>query len=72
MVPVNVDIIRAVLKILMGTMSAVTLFMTSYYGKMALPSIIDDYRRMIALYDKAKKEIEEQNQFLMAYGHNLQ
>ncbi len=58
-IPLNIDTVRAVLKILMGTMSAVTLFMTSYYGKMALPSIIDDYRRMIALYDKAEKEIQE-------------
>ena len=58
-IPLNVDVIRAVLKILMGTMSAVTLFMTSYYGKMALPSIIDDYRRMIALYNKVEKEMKE-------------
>ena len=40
-------------------MSAVTLFMSSYYGKMSLQNVIDDYRRMIGLYRQVKKEITD-------------
>ncbi len=53
----NADLIRAVLKIILGTMSAITIFMGSYYGKMSLSNVIDDYKRMIALYETAEKEI---------------
>lgn len=55
----NADLVRALLKILLGTMSAITLFTGSYYGKMSLPNIIDDHKRMIALYETAEKEILE-------------
>ena len=55
---VDANAIRAVLKIVLGTLSAITLFTGSYYGKMSLPNIIDDHRRMIILYDAAEKEIE--------------
>ncbi len=49
--------IRMVFKIMLGTMSVVTLFTGSYYGKMSLPNVIDDHKRMIALYYKAKEDI---------------
>lgn len=57
----NIDAnrIRAILKIVLGTMSAITLFTGSYYGKMSLSNIIADHRRMIILYDAAEKEIEK-------------
>ena len=55
----NADVIRAVLKIVLGTMSAATLFTGNYYGKMSVSSAVDDHRRMIALYDEAEKEIME-------------
>ena len=55
----NADVIRAVLKIVLGTMSAATLFTGNYYGKMSVSSAVDDHRRMIALYDEAEKEILE-------------
>ncbi len=51
------DFVRALLKIVLGTMSAVTLFMGSYYGKMSLSNEIDDHERMIALYQAAEDEI---------------
>ena len=54
---VDVNLIRALLKIVLGTMSAITLFTGSYYGKMSLSNIIDDYERMIALYETAEEEI---------------
>ena len=56
------ELLRAVLKIVLGTMSALTLFTGSYYGKMSLPDLIDDYRRMIALYETAEEEILAQGE----------
>lgn len=53
----NPERIRVILKVLLGTMSAATLFTGSYYGKMSLPNIIDDHKRMIALYEKAEEGI---------------
>ena len=53
----NTELVRTVLKILLGTMSAITLFTGSYYGKMSLSNEIDDHRRMIALYETAEEEI---------------
>lgn len=53
----NTVMIRMLLKIVLGTMSAVTLFTGSYYGKMALSNRIDDHKRMIALYQKAEDDI---------------
>ena len=53
----NADLIRALLKILLGTMSAATLFTGSYYGKMSLPNEIEDHKRMIALYEAAEEDI---------------
>ena len=55
----NADLVRALLKILLGTMSAVTLFTGSYYGKMSLSNAIDDHQRMIALYETAEEAILE-------------
>ncbi len=53
----NAGVIRAVLKIILGTMSAVTLFTGNYYGKMSLDNVIEDHKRMIALYEKAEQDI---------------
>ncbi len=58
----NVENVRTVLKILLGTMSAVTLFMSSYYGKMSLQNVIEDYRIMIGLYRRVKEEITEKGE----------
>ena len=57
--PGNVDVnaVRAILKIIVGTMSAVTLFTSSYYGKLSLTYTINDHKRMIALYNNAEREI---------------
>ncbi len=53
----NADLVRTILKILLGTMSAITLFTGSYYGKMSLSNAIDDHNRMIALYETSEEEI---------------
>ena len=55
----NANVIRAILKIILGTMSAVTIFTGSYYGKMSLSNIIDDHKRMSALYEQAEKDISQ-------------
>lgn len=62
--PGNVDVnaVRAILKIVVGTMSAVTLFTSSYYGKLSLTYTIKDHKRMIALYDNAEKEISKKGE----------
>ncbi len=58
----DAELIRALLKILLGTMSAVTLFMGSYYGKMSLPNAVEDHKRMISLYETAENNILEKGE----------
>lgn len=56
---IDANVIRTILKIVVGTMSAITLFTSSYYGKMSLSNTIEDHKRMIALYTKAEENILE-------------
>lgn len=56
---IDANVVRAILKIIVGTMSAITLFTGSYYGKMSLSNTINDHKRMSALYDKVEKDILE-------------
>ena len=58
----NADIVRAVLKIVLGTMSAVTLFFGSFYGKMSLSNVIEDHKRMISLYETALERIRTEGE----------
>lgn len=53
----EINHVRAILKIVVGTMSATTLFTGSYYGKMSLSDTIEDHKRMISLYDNAESKI---------------
>ncbi len=55
----HADLVRAILKILLGTMSAITLFTGSYYGKMSLSDDIEDHRRMIELYEQAETDMQQ-------------
>ena len=57
---INPNIIRAILKVVVGTMSALALFASSYYGKKSLYYDINNHKRMISLYDKAETDILEQ------------
>lgn len=59
---IDVHMIRAMLKIVLGTMSAITLFTGSYYGKMSLENLIEDHQRIIDLYEKVEKDIEEKGE----------
>ena len=48
---------RVVLKVAMGSFSAMTLFAGNYYGKLSLEDTAQDHRRMAALYEKTEEEI---------------
>ncbi len=56
------DIVRVVIKVAMGTFSAATVFTGNYYGKQALPNVIDDHLKMILLYEEAEHEIAEKGE----------
>lgn len=55
----SLEAFRTFLKILMGSLSAATLFAANYYGKLSLDESMADHKRMIALYEMAEREIEE-------------
>ena len=58
----RLNFIRAFIKVLLGSLSAITLFTNNYYGKMSLSNIIDDHKKMIALYDDVEKKIEKEGE----------
>lgn len=71
---IDVNAVRAILKIVVGTMSAITLFTGSYYGKMSLTNTIQDHKRMIALYNQAEMDIRENGEdkeLLLSLAHEF-
>ena len=58
----DVELWRTVLKILMGTISAVTLFVANFYGRLSLPRIFSDHQKMERFYMKMEAEIERRGQ----------
>ena len=58
----DVELWRTVLKILMGTISAVTLFVANFYGRLSLPRTLSDHRKMERFYRKMSAEIEKYGQ----------
>ena len=48
---------RTLLKIVLGTLSAGTLFMANYYGKMSLRRVTADHEKMVKFYDKAAEQL---------------
>lgn len=70
----QVDMIRSILKIVIGSMSAFTLFLGSYYGKMSLSNEIEDHRRMNMLYEQAENEVlqkGETEELVMSWHMNF-
>ena len=55
----DVELWRTVLKILMGTISAVTLFVANYYGRLSLPRTLSDHQKMEHFYARMAAEIEK-------------
>ena len=56
------DTVRVIIKVAMGTFSAATVFTGNYYGKLALPNVIDDHLKMILLYEEAEHEIADKGE----------
>ncbi|MBO5496639.1 MAG: hypothetical protein J5967_04485, partial [Oscillospiraceae bacterium] len=46
----DVEIWRTVLKLLLGVISAVTLFVANYYGHLSLPRVLSDHKKMERFY----------------------
>ena len=53
----QMEVIRVILKVSMGSFSAMTLFAGNYYGKLSLEETAQDHRRMAALYETTEEEI---------------
>ena len=53
----RLNFFRAAIKVLLGSLSAITLFTNNYYGKMSLSNVIDDHKKMIALYEEVENKI---------------
>lgn len=58
----DVEFWRTVLKILMGTLSAVTLFAANYYGRLSLPRGLSDHRKMARFYETIAGRLETDGQ----------
>ena len=57
--PDSLETVRTILKIVLGTLSATTLFAGNFYGKLSLEDAEQGHRRMIALFEKAEAKILE-------------
>ena len=58
----DVELWRTVLKILMGTISAATLFVANFYGRLSLPRSLSDHRKMERFYARMSAELEGRGQ----------
>ena len=58
----NVELWRTVLKILLGIISAVTLFVANYYGHLSLPRTLTDHRKMERFYKSMSARMEKHGQ----------
>lgn len=58
----DLELWRTVLKILMGTISAMTLFVANYYGRLSLPRTLSDHRKMERFYSKMSEQLEQRGQ----------
>ncbi len=53
----DVEIYRTVLKIVLGAISASTLFIANYYGKLSLPRQVSDHTKMARFYARMSEQI---------------
>ena len=53
----DVEIVRTLLKIVLGTISAVTLFTANYYGRLSLPRTLSDHEKMERFYGKMSDQL---------------
>ena len=58
----NVELCRTILKIVMGTITAVTLFVANYYGRLSLPRSLSDHQKMERFYARMAERLSRQGQ----------
>ena len=54
---VNAESVRTVLKIVLGSISAITLFIANYFGKLSLPRIYSDHIKMERFFAKVSSQL---------------
>ena len=55
----QLELIRTILKVLTGSLSAMTVFASDYYGKLSLEERLGDHARMIRLYEMVEERIAD-------------
>ncbi len=58
----EVELVRTLVKIVLGTVSAGTLFISGYYGKLSLTRQSTDHRKMQLFYDRALEKLHRYGQ----------
>ena len=58
----EVELVRTIVKIVLGTVSAGTLFISGYYGKLSLSRQSSDHRKMELFYDRALEKLARYGQ----------
>ena len=58
----NVEVYRTWLKIVLGGISAVTLFVANYYGKLSLSRQLSDHDKMARFYGEVAEQIRRRGQ----------
>ena len=53
---------RTVLKIVLGSISAVTLFVSNYYGRLSLPRTLSDHGKMERFFARISEELQRRGQ----------
>ena len=48
---------RTLLKLILGSISAATLFISNYYGKLSLDRAADDHKKMADFYKRIKEQL---------------
>ena len=58
----EVELVRTIVKIVLGTVSAGTLFISGYYGKLSLTRQSTDHKKMERFYDRALDKLNRYGQ----------
>ena len=58
----NAECYRTVLKIVLGSISAVTLFVANYYGRLSLSRVLSDHGKMERFYSRMSEMLQEKGQ----------
>ncbi len=53
------ELVRTLAKLLLGSVSALTLFIANYYGKLSLSRSVSDHRKMEAFYRAVRDRLDE-------------